>query len=120
MKRNFFRVFAVLGILGLYAACTDNTTAPKNDVGPGRPVYSETQPFNDDAQCMANDAVAAPTGTVDGVKFGGDATKAMNCTSNDVSVAHADIISYQLTDANGNFLPPVAWHPGDQVSCIEG
>src|SRR5438477_3924343 len=109
MKRNFFRACAFVGALAAFVACSDNSTlSPKSGVVPGqKPSYSETVPFNDNGACMANDMVAAPSGTTSGVSFGGDPTKASNCTSNDVAIAQANLISYQTSDGNGNFSDPI-------------
>jgi len=45
---------------------------------------------------------------------------ASNCTSNDISIATATVVSYQVTLADGTFGPVTPFNPGDNVSCLAG
>jgi hypothetical protein len=105
-------------VAAVFAACSDNASvAPKPGIA--KPSFSATVPFNNDGQCMYQDAVRAPTGTISGVKFGDDPATAANCSSNDVNIATADLKSFSIADAFGNFGPPVAY-TGQAVMCPEG
>jgi len=67
---------------------------------------------------MADDAVRAPTGTIAGVKFGDDPATALNCTSQDVKIATAQVINYLLANADGSYTgTPIPYNPGDNVTC---
>jgi hypothetical protein len=120
MNRNFFRTCTLIGALGALAACGESTVGPKSEIAPSGPSFTATVPFNNGGVCMADDAVAAPTGTIDGVKNGDDPLTATNCTSNDVRIATTTLNSYRLSDGQGGFLPPVTFNPGDIVNCNEG
>src|SRR5215208_2901852 len=110
MKRNFFRACMLVGALGAFVACSDNSSvAPRDGLAPGgKPSFLADVPFNNDGQCMYNDALRAPDGTIDGVTHDANASDlnaagALNCTANDISVANAQILQYAIADENGNF-----------------
>jgi uncharacterized repeat protein (TIGR01451 family) len=121
MNRNFFRTCTLLGAIaavGVLASCGESSVGPKAPISPAGPSFDATVPFNNGGQCMGDDAVDAPTGTVPGVKNGGDPLKAVNCTSNDVKIARTNLISYQTSDGQGNFGPVTAYNAGDNVTCL--
>jgi uncharacterized repeat protein (TIGR01451 family) len=123
MNRNFFRTCTLLGAIGaigVLASCGESSVGPKSEMAPSGPSFNATQPFNNGGACMGNDAVAAPTGTIPGVKLGGDPLKAFNCTSNDVRIARTNLLSYQTSDLNGNFGPVTQYNAGDNVTCLVG
>jgi hypothetical protein len=123
MRLNLFRACALAGALGAFVACSDSpTTAPRTGAVPTqKPSYNASTGFNDAGKCMADDAVAAPTGTISGIKFGDDPATASNCTSQDVKIATATLSSYLLADENGNFSgTPIPYNPGDHVTCTVG
>jgi len=120
MKRIQMRTITLGAALAAFAACSDNPTVVQTPRPGVKPMYNATVPFNNNGVCMNNDAVAAPTGTISGVQQGDSPIGVSNCTSQDVKIAQANILSYQVTDANGNFGPVITFHPGDVVSCIAG
>jgi len=119
MHRNLFRSCTTAGAIALLVSCGGDTTAPNTGIAPTPvPSYNATTPFNNAGQCMADDAVRAPTGTISGVKFGDDPATALNCTSQDVKIATATVTNYLIADANGNFSgTPIPYNPGDNVTC---
>jgi len=123
MNKNLFRtctLIGAIGAIGALASCGENAVSPKSEMAPSGPSFSATEPFNNGGVCMGEDAVAAPTGTIPGVKNGGDPLKAFNCTSNDVKIARTNLISYQTSDLNGNFGPVTTYNAGDNVTCLVG
>ena len=75
MNRNIFRtctLIGAVGVLGVVASCGENTVSPKSGMAPSGPSFDATVPFNNGGVCMADDGVAAPTGTISGVKNGDD------------------------------------------------
>ena len=122
MNRTLFRTCLTAGAIGLLASCGGDATAPRETgIAPTVPSYDATTAFNNPGQCMADDAVRAPTGTISGVKFGDDPATVLNCTSQDVKIATASVSSYQLADENGNFSgTPIPYNPGDNVTCNDG
>jgi len=123
VNRNSFRTCTLIGAIGtlsVLASCGESSVGPKAPISPVGPSFSATEPFNNGGQCMGDDAVDAPTGTIPGVKNGGDPLKAFNCTSNDVSIARTNLISYQTSDGQGNFGPVTPYNPGDNVTCSVG
>jgi len=122
MNRNLFRsctLIGAIGALGVLASCGENTVGPKSGMAPSGPSFTATEPFNGPGVCMANDAVAAPTGTIDGVKNGDNPLTATNCTSNDVAIATTTLVSYQLPDGQGGFTAPIPYN-GGTVACNDG
>jgi uncharacterized repeat protein (TIGR01451 family) len=122
MNTKFVRKCALAGAIGLFAACTDSptsTSSPRTEA-PAFPAYTATTAFNNSGQCMADDAVRAPTGTIKGIKFGDDPTSATNCTSQDVKIATALVSSYRIADSLGVFSgAPIPYNAGDNVTCIQ-
>jgi uncharacterized repeat protein (TIGR01451 family) len=121
MNRKFFRTGTLAGVIGLLMSCTDTPTGtPTAALTPNAPSFTRDSAFNNGGQCMANDAVRAPSGTISGVKFGDDPATVLNCTSQDVKIATALVASYRIADAAGNFSgTPIQYNPGDNVSCIK-
>ena len=119
MNRNFFRTCSMAGALALLAACGENAVGPNGALSPKGPSFNASVPFNNNGVCMADDAVAAPTGTVPGVKQGDDPLTATNCTSNDVNIATTNLISYRLADEDGNFSGTPILYTGQNVACVE-
>ena len=122
MNRNLFRsctLIGAIGALGVLASCGENTVSPKSGMAPSGPSFTATEPLNGPGVCMANDAVAAPTGTIDGVKNGDSPLTATNCTSNDVAIATTTLVSYQLPDGQGGFTAPIPYS-GGTVACNDG
>jgi hypothetical protein len=119
MKRNFFRMFAVVGILGLYAACSDNSTvAPKPGLSPTTPSFDATVPFNGSGACMGDDAanvnnLVGNPAWVSGVSKPTD----VNCTANDISIATTTIKQFSVGSASGPFTTLAA---GDTITCTPG
>ena len=110
MNRKLFRsctLIGAVGALGVLASCGENTVSPNGGLAPAGPSFTATVPFNNGGVCMADDGVAAPTGTIDGVKNGD-------------RIATTTLTSYQLPDGQGGFLPPVIFNPGDVVNCNAG
>ena len=122
MNRKFFRKCALAGAIGTFAACTDSPTSaptPRTEP-PAFPAFTATTAFNDSGQCMADDAVRAPTGTIKGVKLGDDLTTVTNCTSQDVKIATALVSSYRIADSLGVFSgAPIQYNAGDNVTCTQ-
>src|SRR5206468_1053326 len=88
MKRNFLLTCMLAGAIAALGSCTDApTSTPAPRIGPlDGPAYDASTPFNNAGQCMADDAVRAPTGTISGIKLGDPAATALNCTSQDVKI----------------------------------
>ena len=120
MKRNFFRNCTGIGVLALLAACGETAVGPNGTLSPTGPSFGSIVPFNNNGVCMGDDAVAAPTGTIPGVKNGSDPIDATGCQSNDVRVARTTLVSYRLADANGNYSGQPIPYTGQNVSCVEG
>jgi hypothetical protein len=120
MNRNFFRTCSTIGALAALAACGESAVGPNSNLSPSGPSFTASVPFNNNAACMGDDAVAAPDNTVPGVKNGSDPLSAANCTSQDVKVARTDLISYRLGDENGNFSGIPIPYTGQEVSCTRG
>ncbi|MGE5102223.1 MAG: hypothetical protein ACM3SX_19735, partial [Deltaproteobacteria bacterium] len=117
MKRHFFRMFAAVGILGLYAACSDNSTvAPKPGLSPRTPSFDLTTPANGSGACMGDDAVTAD-GLVSNWTSGISTATSLNCTSKDISVATTTITGYSFVSATGSFTP---LPPGQHITCTPG
>ena len=118
MKRNLFRMFAAAGILGLYTACSDNSTvAPKPGLAPGAaPAFDFAVPGNGTGACMGDDGVTAD-GLVSGWISGNPTAAQIGCTSNDISIAQATVIGYSFISATGPFTPLPA---GEHISCTPG
>ncbi|HEX7979464.1 MAG TPA: hypothetical protein VF461_12740 [Gemmatimonadaceae bacterium] len=122
MNRKLFRTAGTLaGVIGLLMSCTDTPTGTHTTaLTPAAPSFTRDSAFNNSGQCMANDAVRAPSGTISGVKFGDDPATVLNCTSQDVKIATALVNSYRIADSAGNFSgAPIQYNPGDNVSCIK-
>lgn len=97
MKRNLIRTCTTLAAVALLVSCNDRVaTAPtQTGVSPTDPRFSATDPFNDEGVCLAADAyLSGFTSGVNSETSLADSTK--SCTSNDVRVAQADIISYSF------------------------
>src|SRR6266699_1646755 len=100
MKRNFFRMIAVLGILGLYAACSDNSTvAPKPGLAPAAtPTFDFSVPANGNGACMGNDGVTADN-LVSNWISGNPAPSDILCTSNDIQIATTTVLGFSFVSA---------------------
>ena len=113
MNRTFLRVCTTIGALALLASCNDRvTTAPSTTgLAPTDPNFAAALPFNDEGVCLAADAYLS--GFTSGVNSENsllaDSTK--SCTSNDVRVAQADIISYSFDGVD------FTTYTGQQVTC---
>jgi uncharacterized repeat protein (TIGR01451 family) len=113
MNRNFLRTCTTIAALGLLASCNDRaTTAPSAiSLAPTDPSFAAGVPFNDEGVCLAADAFRS--GFTSGVNSENsllaDPTK--SCTSNDVRVAQADIISFSFDGVD------FTTYTGQEVTC---
>src|SRR5690348_17051550 len=106
MKRHVLGVLAALGILGLYAACSDNTTiAPRSGRAPAAaPAFDFNVPANGNGACMGNDIQTAD-GLVTNWVSGNPGVSDVVCTSNDISIATTTVVGYSFVSAQGPFTP---------------
>jgi len=117
MKRNVLGVLAALSILGLYAACSDNTTiAPRPGLASATPSFDFSVPANGNGACMGNDGVTAD-GLVSNWISGNPAPADVNCTSNDISIATTTVVGFSFVSAQGPFTPLPA---GQRITCTPG
>ncbi|HSQ31982.1 MAG TPA: hypothetical protein VLN49_19130, partial [Gemmatimonadaceae bacterium] len=119
MKRKLIPIATAAAILGLYAACSDNSTvAPKPGLTPTTPSFDFTVPANGPGKCMGNDVLGADSLVSNWVSGGGTTNPdVLNCTANDISIATATITSFSTVSATGPFTPLAA---GDTIECTPG
>ena len=113
MNRNFLRACTTIGALALLASCNDRvTTAPSaTPLAPTDPSFGAIDEFNDEGVCLAADAYRSgfTSGVNSETSLLADSTK--SCTSNDVRVAQADIISFSFDGVD------YTTYTGQEVTC---
>jgi hypothetical protein len=117
MKHNFWRTCTLVGAIGLFVACSDNTTvAPKPGLAPATASFDFAVPANGNGACMGNDAVTA-NGFVSNWTSGLATASDVLCTSNDIDIATTTVLGFSFISASGPFTPLA---PGDRITCTPG
>src|SRR5512143_2365955 len=94
MMRKLFHVVAAAAILGLYAACSDNSTVAPKLQPELKPLFGINTPQNGGGACMGDDAFAF--GATSGMQSASD----LNCTSQDVDIGVAIVTAYSFDGIN--------------------